>query len=62
MAGGTGLSGMKEICRYVGRSESTVLKLIKTEDFPAKKIGGEWTSDTLLVDAWRRKKIQGEAA
>lgn len=59
---GTRLSGMKDICAYVGRSEPTVLALIRNEGFPAKKIRGEWTSDTELVDAWRRKQIAGAAA
>jgi hypothetical protein len=53
---------MKDICAYVGRSEPTVLALIRNEGFPAKKIRGEWTSDTELIDAWRRKQIAGVAA
>jgi len=58
----TALAGMKEICAYVGRSEPTVLGLIRKEGFPAKKIRGEWTSDTALIDKWRRRKISGKAA
>lgn len=53
----TALSGMKEIADYMRRSESTVLALIRDFDFPAKKIGGVWESDTELADAWRRKQI-----
>jgi hypothetical protein len=59
---GTGLTGMKAICMYVGRSEPTVLGLIRHEGLPAKKIKGEWTSDTDMIDAWRRQKISEEAA
>jgi len=52
-----GLSGMKEISGYFRRSEATLLKLIRDEDFPARKFGGIWESDTELIDKWRREKI-----
>lgn len=58
--GMTSLTGMKEICRYFRRSEATILKLIRAEGFPAKKIGGQWESDKELIDQWRRKKISYE--
>lgn len=51
------LQGMKEICRYMGKSENTILRLIREKDFPAKKIAGEWVSDTVLVAEWRKCKI-----
>ena len=51
------LSGMKQICEYINRSECTVLTLVRTEGFPAKKIGGIWESDTQLIDDWRRENI-----
>ena len=54
------LSGMKAICQYMNRSEPTILKLIREEGFPAKKICGGWESDTDLIDRWRRKKIAKE--
>jgi len=53
----TALIGMRAICDYVNRSESTVLGLIRHEDFPAKKIGGIWESDKELIDDWRRQQI-----
>lgn len=53
----TGLSGMKAIAAYWGRSQATVLKLIQEEGFPARKIAGNWESDTALIDEWRRLKI-----
>lgn len=56
----TALVGMAEICAYVQRSEKTVQDLIKNEGFPAKKLGGIWESDRLLVDKWRRKRINQE--
>jgi len=56
------LTGMKAICAYVGRSEPTVLGLIRNEGLPARKIRGEWTSDAEMIDEWRRRKIAGEAA
>ena len=56
----TALVGMAEISAYVQRSEKTVLDIIKNEGFPAKKLGGIWESDTLLIDKWRRKRINQE--
>ncbi|WP_428558569.1 MAG: helix-turn-helix domain-containing protein [Solidesulfovibrio sp. DCME] len=59
---GTRLSGMQALCAYIGRSEPTVLKLIREGGLPAKKIRGEWTSDTEMIDEWRRRKIADAAA
>lgn len=50
------LTGMKDICRYVSRSESTVIGWIRDEDFPAKKIDGVWEAHTGKIDAWRMKR------
>jgi len=55
----TALSGMKDICKYMNRSESTILILIRDREFPARKILGCWESDSELVDAWRRQQIIG---
>ncbi len=52
------LSGMKEICRYTARSESSVLIFIRDCDFPATKLGGVWESDTELIDTWRLDQIR----
>ncbi len=49
----TELLGMKEITLYVRRSEATVLKLIREEGFPARKVGGQWVSDTTVIVEWR---------
>ena len=52
------LNGMVEITEYYGYSASTVRTLIKTRGFPAVKLsGGSWTSDTDLIDKWRRQQI-----
>lgn len=56
----TALTGMKEICQYMSRSEVTVLKLIRDQDFPAKKIGGIWESDKELVDEWLLAEIKNK--
>ena len=53
----TVLSGMNEIAAYLKRSPTTVLHLIRTMGFPAKKIGGTWESDSLYVDKWREQMI-----
>ena len=50
------LVGMKEICKYVSRSEATVIGWIEKEDFPAKRIGHIWEAPVCKVDEWRMKK------
>jgi hypothetical protein len=47
------LSGMKAICDYINRTEPTVLSYIKSQSFPAKKVGGIWECSKGDVDAWR---------
>jgi hypothetical protein len=47
------LLGMKAICSYVHRSEPTVLSLVRSSGFPAKKIGGIWESWKSRIDQWR---------
>lgn len=56
----TALSGMKEICGYFKRSESTILQLIRDCRFPAIKLGGIWESDTEEVDRWRKQWLRDE--
>ena len=51
------LQGMKEICRYMGKSEPTIIRYVRTMNFPAAKVNGVWVSDTALVAQWRRKLI-----
>ena len=58
---GRALVGMKEICDYARRSESTVLCWIRDMEFPAKKISGIWESNTMLVDKWKIMQIEGAA-
>jgi hypothetical protein len=52
------LTGMMQIKDYFNYSETTILKLVRESDFPARKIsGGIWESDTELIDAWRKDQI-----
>ena len=51
------LQGMKEICRYMGKSENTILRLIREKEFPAQKIAGEWVSDIIVIAYWRKNII-----
>ena len=51
------LQGMKQICSHCNKSESTVLMLIRSEDFLVTIIGGRWESDTDLITDWRKEKI-----
>lgn len=52
------LQGMKEICRYMGRSEPTIIRYIRVMGFPAKKVNGVWISDVELIKEWRRGLIE----
>ncbi len=52
------LCGLKQIATYLGKSENSVRRLIREEDFPAVKIGGEWTSDMQEITRWRRQRIR----
>jgi predicted DNA-binding transcriptional regulator AlpA len=48
------LEGMKAICRFTGRSESTIMSMIQTMDFPATRGNGNvWESTTEAVEKWR---------
>ncbi|MDR2947170.1 MAG: helix-turn-helix domain-containing protein [Candidatus Adiutrix sp.] len=47
------LMGMKEICRYMDKSEPTIIRYINTMSFPAKKVNGVWLSDAGLIREWR---------
>ena len=49
----TFLRGMKEICRYCRRSESTILLWIRDRDLPAKRIGGIWEANPKQIDRWK---------
>lgn len=50
------LTGMKEISKYVNRSQATVIRWIKNKNFPAKKIDGVWESHTGKIDDWRMRR------
>lgn len=51
------LDGLERIAAYAGVSKNTLKALVKSEGFPAGKIGGKWASTAEAVDAWRIKRI-----
>ena len=51
------LNGKKDICRYVGRSWSTIRKWIDQKEFPARKLDGIWEADAELIIQWRQRQI-----
>jgi hypothetical protein len=55
------LSGKKDICRYVGRSWSTIRKWVDEKDFPARKLDGIWEADAELIIQWRQRQIAERA-
>jgi hypothetical protein len=59
VSGVAGLTGMKEIQKHMNLSEATILAWIRRENFPARKLGGIWISDTVVIERWRIKKIEG---
>lgn len=58
----TGLYGMSQIRDFMGMvSETTVLRWIREEGFPASKLGGHsWVSDKIEANSWRRARVQRE--
>ncbi len=53
------LEGMKAIRTHEnGKSEVTVLRLIREEGYPARKVLGTWNTTTTLVDEWREEKLR----
>lgn len=59
MSEDTVLAGMKDICKFMKRSESTILKLKRMyPDFPMSKVGGVWSSDKVMLAAWNRKMVE----
>jgi hypothetical protein len=49
---------MNQITDFFKYSEVTILKLVREQGFPARKItGGIWESDTELIDEWRKDQI-----
>ena len=55
------LSGMKDICDYIHRSEATVLEWIRVRGLPATKLGGIWESDSDLIDQWKKGMILSDS-
>lgn len=55
----TMLCGRDEIEKYTRRSWKIIQKWLRHHRFPAKKIDGQWESDTMLIDDWRRDQING---
>jgi len=53
-------AGKLGICDYVGYSEETVLKWIRTMNFPARKLGGKWISTTEEVSIFFKKYVSGK--
>lgn len=52
------LVGMKAVCEYTGRSENTIKKWTKEQNFPAVLIEGRWESNTALIDAFMLRRLQ----
>ena len=50
------LDGMKQISQFLNRSESTVLRMIKSENLENRKIiwkrGGVWIANRKRLDDW----------
>ena len=55
-----GMTAIMDYCRTISMqcSESTIISLIKEEEFPATKVKGQWMSDKLLIKDWRINRIK----
>ncbi len=55
------LTGMKEICRYLGKGESTVLQKHRDEGLPLHK-GKDliWHGSKKAIDIWKKKHGEKE--
>jgi hypothetical protein len=60
----SGMTAIREFCRSINlaSSESSVINMIVTCDFPARKIGGIWESDKVMIVEWRRRFISDGAS
>jgi len=57
----TALHGMGEITRYAKRCDATIIKLVRSAGFPARKVGGSWVSDKRFIDEFWRDQIKQKA-
>jgi predicted DNA-binding transcriptional regulator AlpA len=55
---GTILVGMKAICKFTGRSENTVKRWIRMQNFPAVFVDGRWESNSALIDTFMLRRIK----
>ena len=58
------LNGMAEICTFLDRNESTVLKLYRSfkdlpHAMPIRKVGGIWGADLRELEEWWRLFTSG---
>lgn len=58
------LIGMKAICRYIGKTEVTVLKYHRELDLPIRKsdkngTSGQWISSKTKIDQWAQDLVEG---
>lgn len=51
-----GIDQISDYCRKINIQYSiqTIMDGIRFRGFPARKLGGRWTSDTALIDKWAR--------
>ena len=53
------IEGMKAISAHEnGKSEATILKLIRQEGYPARKMLGVWSTTSKLVEEWREDRLR----
>lgn len=52
------LDSKGEILKFMRCGWPRLKYLIDNENFPAVKIGGQWTSDKEMINEWRKEKIK----
>lgn len=58
----SGMTAIRDFCRSINlaSAEASVIYMIVSCGFPAKKIGGIWESDKEMIIEWRKKYISGD--
>jgi len=49
----------KEAAKYLGFHLVTIYRLLKKQEIPATKIGGQWRFKKDVLDAWLMERMNG---
>ena len=53
------LLGIGAICKFMGKTESTIIQMVRDEEFPAVKNGaGVYEVSKKKIETWKRKQAK----